>query len=197
MEFIYKFITIIFMRCFIAVDLDKDIVKQVKRIREEIGNLNVDVKFVELENLHFTLKFLGEVSEDEIDMIKKSVEECFKGVCSFNIEIRGVGYFGSQKHIRTLWLDVIKGKDEFVNLMNNLNKGLKIGEKNRTVHLTIGRVKSGRNTESLLSFINKHKDVNIGEMAVKDVKLKSSLLTMDGPIYSDLATFELGGVNSE
>ncbi|NIO21490.1 MAG: RNA 2',3'-cyclic phosphodiesterase [Candidatus Aenigmarchaeota archaeon] len=181
------------MRCFLAVDLNKDLAKQVKEIQNEIISMNLDIKLVEPENLHFTLKFLGEVEEDEVDVIKKSVERGLRGNYVFKINIQGLCYFGSPKHIKTLWLDVDEGKDDFVKLVKNMNDCLNIGEKNKSPHLTIGRVKSGRNRDLLLDFINKHKDVKIGEMAVKDVKLKSSVLTRNGPVYTDLAVFKLGG----
>lgn len=179
------------MRCFVAVDLDKDLVKHVKDIQMEINNLDVDVKFVEPENLHFTLKFLGEVSEGEIDAIKKSIQEGLKGLCVFKVGIQGLGYFGSSKYVRTLWLDVKGGEEKFMKLVKNVKECLTMGEENKSVHLTIGRVKSGKNRELLFNFINKSKNVKIGEMTVKDVKLKSSVLTGSGPVYSDLAVFKL------
>jgi len=181
------------MRCFIAVDLDRGLAGEIEKVQREIMNLGVGVKFVEPENLHFTLKFLGEVSEDEIGVIKNSIERGLGCANRFRIGISGMGYFGSQKHIRTLWMGVKEGKDEFVKLVDNVNRGLSIGEDGKNVHLTIGRVKSCKNEELLLNFINEHKDVNIGEMDVKDVKLKSSVLTSGGPLYSDLALFRLGG----
>ncbi|NIO22441.1 MAG: RNA 2',3'-cyclic phosphodiesterase [Candidatus Aenigmarchaeota archaeon] len=181
------------MRCFVAVDLEKDLVKHIKELQNEIRNLNVDVKFVETENLHFTLKFLGELNENEIDVIKTSIGNGLKGVGVFKIRMRGIGYFGGPNHIRTLWVDVNEGKDKFTELVKNVNECLRIGEKNKTVHLTIGRIKSGKNRELLLNFMDKSKDIKIGEMDVKHVKLKSSVLTRDGPVYSDLAIFELKG----
>jgi len=181
------------MRCFVAVDLDRDLAKQVEEIQREISNLDVDVKFVDSENLHFTLRFLGEVNEDEIGVIKRSVEEGLKEIGVFKIKIQGLGYFGSSKHVRTLWLDINEGKDKFVKLMKNVNERLKIGEKNTSPHLTIGRVKSGKHRELLLNFINRSENVKVGEMIVKDVKLKSSALTRSGPAYSDLSVFKLRG----
>ena len=181
------------MRCFVAVDLDRCLVRQVKEIQDNMSNLNVDVKFVESENLHFTLKFLDEVSEDEIGVIKRSIEEALKNIDAFKISIEGLCYFGGSTYVRTLWLGVNEGKDEFVKLAKNVNDCIGKHEENTSPHLTIGRVKSGRNRELLLNFINKHKDVKIGEMDVKNVKLKSSTLTGKGPLYSDLAVFGFGG----
>jgi len=68
-----------------------------------------------------------------------------------------------------------------------------IGKSSKKAHLTIGRVRSGKNRELLANFINKLKDVNVGEMYVKNVKLKKSVLMQKGPLYSDLVVFKLGG----
>jgi 2'-5' RNA ligase len=181
------------MRCFVAVDLDNDLARHVKEIQDRIVSLDVDMKLVEPGNLHFTLRFLGEVGESEIGMIKNSVENSLKGISAFKIGIGGLGYFGGQRYVRTLLLNVDEGKGEFVKLMKNVNNHLGGSEVNKPPHLTIGRVKSGRNRELIINFIKKSRDVNIGEMIVKDVKLKKSILTGSGPVYSDLAVFKLEG----
>ena len=180
------------MRCFIAVDLDEVLVNRVREIQEKIKRLDVDVKFVEAQNLHFTLKFLGEVSNEEIEIVKKDVERAVKGIDAFHVKIGGLGFFGTPGYVRTIWLGITEGVNNFVNLMKNVNECVKIGKRSDTAHLTIGRVKSGKNRELLMNFINTFRNVNIGEMYVKSVKLKESILTSRGPVYSDLALFRLG-----
>ncbi len=181
------------MRCFIAVDLEKDIAEKVKEIQHKIAKLNVDVKFVEPENLHITLNFLGEVNENELEEIKKPLVQCLKDFHVFKIRISGLGFFGSPNYIRTLWFGLCEGENEFVKLMKSVNECVNIGKSSKKAHLTIGRVRSGKNRELLANFINKLKDVNVGEMYVKNVKLKKSVLMKKGPIYSDLVVFKLGG----
>ncbi len=180
------------MRCFIAVDLDKSLVNKVKEIQERLERLDVDVKFVEPQNLHFTLKFLGEVSDEEIETVKENLGKALKGIRAFRVKIGGLGFFGSPRYVRVIWLGVSEGMNDFVKLMKNVNEHVKVGKKSDSVHLTIGRVRTGRNRELLLNFINTFRNVNIGEMYVKSVKLKKSTLTSKGPIYSDLAEFRLG-----
>jgi 2'-5' RNA ligase len=180
------------MRCFISIDIGKNLMVKVIEIQKKIINLDIDVKLVEPENLHFTVKFLGDVNEDELNGIKKSLKDCVKGEGKFKINISGIGYFGKTSYIRTLWLGLNEGESELVKFMKKVNDCVKIGEKNFNPHLTIGRVKSGRNREILLNFLNEFKNVNIGEMEVDKIKLKSSDLTKKGPVYSDLDVFELG-----
>lgn len=189
--YIYIF-TIPLMRCFISIDIDKKIVNKVVGIQKHLRDLNIDVKLVEPENLHFTVKFLGDVNENEVNGIRKSLEDCVRWEGEFKINISGVGYFGSTSHIRTLWLGLNKGEDKLVKLMKKVNDYVKLGKRSFSPHLTIGRIKSGRNRGILLEFLNESKNVNVGEMDVNVVKLKKSELTKRGPIYSDLAVFRLG-----
>ncbi len=152
------------------------------------------MKFVEPENLHFTLKFLGEVPEQDVKGVEEKISSVVKGVKQFRLSLERFGYFGKPGYIRSLWIDVGEGKDELVKLIENMNQNLDHIRREvhrANPHLTIGRVKSGRNRDILLREIESLKDVKLGEMPVKFVKLKQSTLTKKGPIYSDLKVFEL------
>lgn len=183
------------MRCFISIDLDEGIRKSVIKIQDVILNMGADVKLVMPENLHFTVKFLGDVNENEIEVVRKSLCDCLDKERYFKLNVAGIGYFGSTSHIRTLWLGVNQGRDNLVKLMKNVNEHVKLGDNKITPHLTLGRIKSARNREFLLKFIEGSKNVNIGEMDVKEVKLKSSQLTGKGPVYSDMCVFRLRDEN--
>ncbi len=183
------------MRLFVAIELDENLRGKVEDIENQIRTCDCDVKFVEPENLHFTLKFLGEVPEQGVKEIEERISALVKGVKQFRLSLEGFGYFGKPDYMRSLWIDVGKGKDELVKLIEGMNQNLnhirrEVHEANP--HLTIGRVKSGRNREALLETVNSLKDVKLGEMLVKFVKLKQSTLTKKGPIYTDLRSFELG-----
>lgn len=178
------------MRCFISVDVDRSLINRISEMQGMIKKLDVDVKFVEPENLHFTINFLGEVNEYEISKIRKSLD-FLKYEHEFKINVSGVGHFGGN-HVRTLWLGVKGGEDELRKLMKSVNDSVNFGEKISSPHLTIGRVKSSKNNEALLRFMTEFKNVNIGEMDVKTVKLKNSTITRKGPVYTDLSVFNLG-----
>ena len=182
------------MRVFAAIDLEKKLLDNVKGIQEPLRQTGADVKFVEPENLHFTVKFLGEVQENALEGIVKALENSVSGVKAFRISIEGLRYFGSESHIRTLFLDVKENRERFQGLLNSVDKALDYVRHERhgaRPHLTIGRVKSGRNREALMEKIRELSPVKFGEMDVKFMKLKQSLLTKKGPIYSDVKVFEL------
>ncbi len=183
------------MRLFIAIDLTDEMRKKIIEIKKKLTSGEFDVKFVEPENLHITLKFLGDVEEDKIGYIYSVLENVSKKFKGFNVEIKGLGYFGSSKFIRVIWLGIEKGCSEIVSISEQLEKELGFLRKNEfkthSPHITIGRVKSGRNKDKLLRCIEELKDVNLGEMNVNVIKLKESILTKKGPIYSDLKSFKL------
>ncbi|MEM2954874.1 MAG: RNA 2',3'-cyclic phosphodiesterase, partial [Candidatus Nanoarchaeia archaeon] len=155
-------------------------------LQNKIKKLNVDIKMVEPQNVHFTIKFLGEVSENEIEHVKKILREFIENEYAFSLEIGGIGYFGGSNFIRVIWLGVKKGEDELNKIIKFVNENVKIGKKENMPHLTIGRIKSGKNRDVLLKFIENNKNVKIGEFFVNEIKIKSSTLTSKGPIYEDI-----------
>jgi 2'-5' RNA ligase len=183
------------MRIFIAIDISEELREKIADIERKLHSNEFDVKFIEPKNLHITLKFLGDVKEEQINEICNVLEQVSKNFKKFKLFINGLGYFGSPKYIRVIWLGVENGESEIVSLIKILDEKLMHIRRNEfsrpSPHLTIGRVKTGRNREKLLQKINEFKDVKIGEMIVNEIKLKESVLTKKGPIYTDLKCFKL------
>lgn len=186
------------MRLFVAVDIEDNIRKGIGIVIERLREHGLDVKFVDPENIHITLKFLGEVPDNTVKEIENRISETVRGVSLFNMNIEGLGYFGNSNYIRTLWVDVKEGKNELVKLMVSLEKNLGyIREERRepNPHITIGRVKTQRDRDTLLRVVKEMGNVKIGKMSVKEIKLKKSELNREGPVYSDVKVFTLGGDN--
>ena len=184
------------MRLFVAVDLDRELTEKAAGIGERIRATGADVKLVEPENLHFTLKFLGEVPENQLPEIEGKIGKALEGAKSFRVSIGGFGYFGSPGYIRTLWVDVKEGQEQLLDLMKRVGSALDEVRSEKlkpAVHLTVGRVRSAKNKEQLLREMEALRDVKVGEMSVKEVKLKQSTLTKTGPVYRDVKVFTLPG----
>ncbi len=182
------------MRLFVAIDISDEIRKKLEGIQEDIAQTGTDIKFVEPENLHLTLKFLGEVDEDKVIEVVNMLFECLKGVKQFKIGMDGVGFFGNENYVRTIWIGLKEGREEMIRIMEILDKNLNYIRKEEhkpSAHLTIGRVKGPSNRELLLKKLEELKDIKIGETVVKEVKLVQSQLTKKGPIYSDFKVFPL------
>ena len=175
-------------RGFIAVDIipTDDIIK----FLNEINSLNADIKIVEPKNIHITLKFLGDTPEEEIEQIEEIIKNSVKGIDPFNIMLEGTGVFPNKGYIRVVWIG-LKGLQYLVDIAKNVDEkiaslGFKKEKRDFSAHLTIGRVKSSKNKDVLLKKIEEYTDFNFGIQEVKSIKLKKSVLTPKGPIYTTL-----------
>jgi 2'-5' RNA ligase len=183
-----------YMRLFVAVDLEEPVRQKIAELIGSFRRQDFDVKWVETGNLHITLKFLGEVGEEVVKDIAWRVEQALESVHTFRISIEGLGYFGSPNFIRVLWTGVKVGENKMNGLIMKMKGALDDVKKDSyppNAHVTIGRVRSGKKTDGLMKEIEKMKHVKFGEMDVKFIKLKQSILGKGGPYYSDLKVFEL------
>ena len=181
-------------RCFIAVDLeDEGIIERIRSFQEALAGTGNPMKLVEPENLHFTLKFLDEVPIVRIESIKKALSTIsFK---SFDVEVKGVGYFPGGGRVNVVWVGVGRGYDKLKSLYEEVegrlsNLGFARDPRSFTAHLTISRVKSVHDRARLLKLIEDWRDYRFGEYLVDKIKLKRSILTPRGPIYNDLYVLE-------
>jgi len=177
------------IRSFIAIDIDDPlIVQKIVNIQNSLSNLGVNIKFVEPQNIHLTLRFLGEISSYIIEEIKKILDEItFK---SFIMKIEGIGAFPSIARPRVIWLGVTKGSVEVSRIHDEIEGKLRKlrlrPEKEKfTPHITIGRIRGG-NYNRLRNRLWEMKDTVIGDFKVTCIRLKKSTLTSRGPIYTTL-----------
>jgi 2'-5' RNA ligase len=186
------------MRLFFAIDVPEDCKSLIMNIIDDLKKTDSDINFTIPDNLHITLKFLGEVHETEIVKIEKKSKEILNELVSFNLVLKGVGSFGNPPKI--IWVAIDSGKLEIMNLIHSINNNFDyIRKENRASvpHLTIGRVRRLNDIENLKRKINNVKDVKLCEFNVKDIKLKSSTLTPGGPIYEDEYSFNLMSETNE
>ena len=178
------------IRSFIAIECnDVNVVSSVSRVQRSLSSSKADIKFVEPENIHLTLKFLGDVQEDMIDDVIKVIEAISFDPFTFMIE--GVGVFPNMRRPQTIWAGITDGLTELSHVFNLVENGLsKLGfEKERrrfNPHLTLGRVRSGRNRDQLVDSLKAVSDEEFGKVNVDEITLKKSVLTPKGPIYTTL-----------
>jgi 2'-5' RNA ligase len=183
------------MRVFVAIDLTEEIRKKAVELINQLKGLDIDAKFTAPENLHITMKFLGEADEQSVKDIEAAISDTLKDFHPFNVSIQGIGYFGNPKHIKTLWIDTGgEGREELVKMAKALNASLdhiRHEDRDPKPHITLGRVKSGRHRDELLKKLEAMNHVKLGKMDMKLVTLKKSELSKEGPHYTDLNAFEL------
>jgi len=175
------------MRCFLAIELNKELREELIRIQNELEPF-IDAKFVEPENLHLTLKFFPNVDEKDLkDMIKSLKDMHFS---KFPVYLESIGFFPNESLIRIVWVGLrserIKELHDLIeSRLENFSK-----DNNFESHITLARVKKINNKEGFLKKIEKLK-INALSFEVNEFFLKKSTLTDKGPIYGDVEKFKL------
>jgi RNA 2',3'-cyclic 3'-phosphodiesterase len=178
------------IRSFVSIDLDDEkVLSQVESIMSSLSSLGGDVKPVERENIHLTLKFLGNVSTTKLEEIKSALAQVT--FPSFSLEIKGAGAFPNLKRMNVIWVGVGEGWSQVELIFEQTEKLLQqLGFSRETrpfsPHITVARVKSGRKRDEIAVFLGHLTDESFGTFAVESVRLKQSVLSSLGPKYSTL-----------
>ena len=173
------------MRVFIAVEISNaDILKKIQRFQE---NLQIDVKPTKINQIHFTLQFLGEIDEEKCEKVKDLLRTIT--FSQFNLSLKEVGGFPNLKNPRISGIGPDKeGAEKLIKITNEIEMKLtSLGfEKNKKFkpHLTIFRVKHKIDDISLQ--MKEYETIEFGTQIITKIKLKRSILSPKGPEYSDL-----------
>lgn len=186
------------IRAFIAVPIDQTIRAGAGYIQEVLKKTGGDVKWVNTENLHLTLRFLGNIPEVNLQEYYKAVQKSVSFSSSFRISFQGLGVFPGFSRPRVLWIGIKQGKKEISQLAHNINTLLgqaslvdRDKKEKFSPHLTLGRVCSRRGQEKLMKVLKENIDCFGGEMEVTEIHFIKSTLTSKGPIYNTLKKFKL------
>jgi 2'-5' RNA ligase len=187
------------LRTFIAVELESHVRDRAARLIERLRAAPARVKWVEAENLHFTLSFLGDVEAQEIPDVCEAASRAAAQSAAFEFEVRGLGAFPDARRPRTVWLGAGRGEAQMVALHDRLQEclrplGFRPDARRYRPHLTIGRVRDGNAAlAELASLLAEHREYEGGLMYVSEMAVMSSQLTRNGPLYERLHTAELAG----
>lgn len=173
------------MRAFVAIEITNQ--KVIDSIRKFQTDVKINAKPVELENLHFTLKFLGEISNDRVQKVNQALETI--KFSKFDIKLAGVGAFPKLKFPRVIWIGVEqKSIQLMIELAEKVEKALEplgfIFDKPFKPHLTVFRIK--KTIEDITEELKDKRTMNFGVQTVTEIKFKKSELTPRGPNYIDL-----------
>lgn len=182
------------VRAFLAIDIDDDLKPKINKVVREFKQTDANIKYVELNNFHLTLKFFGDIDTNGLELLEDTIEKVVSEFKPFKINIKGCGAFPNNDHIKVIWVGIDEDaiiKELHDKLDNELHRLGFDKDKKFSTHLTIGRMKSGKNKSKVKTIIEESGDIEIGEMEVNKISLKKSTLTPSGPIYEDLRVFEL------
>jgi 2'-5' RNA ligase len=171
------------MRVFVAVPIPEELKEKITELGKEIEQDGI--KLVAPQNMHMTMKFIGEVPDSKIGEIETVLRDVkFK---RFDCIVKSVGVFPNEDYIRVVWAGIeSSGLDELAkNVMDVLAN---YGKKEQfSGHATIARVKK---KVDLKGFLEKHKDDQFGKFSVSEFKLIQSVLEKEGPVYTTVSVFK-------
>jgi len=173
------------MRTFVAVEISKrEILKKIQTFQEKI---KIDAKATRVDQIHFTLQFLGEIDEEQCEQVKDVLNKI--DFSEFKICLKGVGGFPNLKNPRVVWVGMEKdGAEKLTVLANEIGTKLTIlgFEKERKFkpHLTIFRIR--KKIGNISAIMKDFEAEEFGTEIISKIKLKKSVLSPKGPEYSDL-----------
>ncbi len=187
------------MRCFIAIALPEEVKASLAGIQQHLKKSGADLRWVKTDNIHLTLKFLGDIKEAGVTGIIQGL----KGACShhrmFSIEISGIGTFPAKRSPRVLWAGII-AHGELVKLQSEIDEamaslGFEPDTRDFSPHLTLGRFRSSRGKSALLENISMLEHDRFGLFDVRSIYLIKSELKPAGAVYSTIAEIPLDRVS--
>ena len=180
-------------RCFLAFDLENnEILRKLVNVQKLIFKTGANLKIIKQQNLHLTLRFLGNITNDLIEKVSTKMQKI--DFNPFSIELKGIGVFPNLYSPRVIWVGITEGTKKMNKIFDQIEVQLrqlafKPDYKGFSPHLTLARVKYGKNNDQLTTFIKNHVEYNIGSINLNCIKLKKSELTPTGPIYATIKKF--------
>ncbi len=176
------------LRTFIAVELPERLVPEIEKI-ESVLNIP-GIKLVEPKQVHITLKFLGDIPEDNVETIASALSQV--NCKPFEARIKGVGVFPKLAYIKVIWLGA---EGNFETLHDEVERVLipfKFEKDHQfSPHATLARVKQLRDKAALFEKLKQLEDIDLGTINVDTITLKKSTLRPEGPIYETLREIKL------
>jgi len=187
------------IRSFIAIPLTGEVHRAAKKIARELQGEKDGMRWVPLDNLNLTLKFLGDVVDRDVPRVCRVIRTCCQSFEPFELVLEGTGGFPNDERPRSVWAGIVEGGQTLVELVSRLEEDLaKLGFKpeprDYRPNLTLGRVRSGSRVASddVVAKIKRFKQRKLGLLEVSEVLLYASYLDKEGPSYNVMDTIRLG-----
>ncbi len=183
-------------RLFVAVKIipSTELLAIYNKIQHKLTNDKI--RWVNPNNFHLTLKFLGDTYIDTIPIVISVIENTLSLKSSFDFDLKDLGIFGSRYNPRVIWVGIDRSdqlKDVGVSIIDSLDKaGFKNDRQNFVPHLTVARIKHISDKKRLNEIIEGYGDCYFQTVNINKVTLYESILTKEGPIYKEINNFMLG-----
>ncbi len=180
-------------RGFISVDIEPT--EEIKKYIGELERTGAPLKMVDPDKIHITVKFLGDTEEDQIKAISDTVRRVLKDHEPFDLNIKGAGAFPHLDYMKVVWVGVedCPGLHKIAHQVEEelVPLGFSRMDRSFSPHITVARVKGGKNKEQLASVIRDYRDLSFRTQRITKLKLKESILKKSGPKYNTLEEYFL------
>jgi 2'-5' RNA ligase len=181
-------------RAFIAADVEAT--QRLLDLKKSLGDLGAQLKLVDLENIHLTLKFLGDTDESLVENIVEIMRASVEGVEPFTMELRGTGVFPNPNYMKVLWVG-LENAEPLISMAKKIDNGVsKLGfrreKKGFHPHITVARVKGPRRKNQVQQILKEYQNEIFGTQRVDCIRLKKSVLSREGPTYSTVEEVRFG-----
>ncbi|HQP98826.1 MAG TPA: RNA 2',3'-cyclic phosphodiesterase [bacterium] len=186
------------MRCFIAILLSDSVRNQIAELQEDLRRSGLKLKWVAPENIHLTLQFLGEITEEQAGKVVAILEQAAAQTHAFELAAEGIGQFPPKGTPRVVWVGLNGETEPLMDLDHRIREALKreqipFDDKPFHPHLTIARVEQG--FRGPLRTSEKARQFHAGTIAADAVNLMKSDLRPSGPVYTSLGHWDFKSVN--
>ncbi len=180
------------VRAFIAVALPQEARRCVQQCQEVLRRAGVRLRWVRSENVHLTLRFIGEVPETSVSAVADAMDRAVHGHCPFRLQVSGYGVFPAPRRPKVVWLGVGGALDRLEALHGDIARELAqcgVVPELRAFqgHLTIGRVAGPLDWRWIQGAFEGAGPIASSPFAVREVLLLQSVLTPRGAVYTPLA----------
>jgi 2'-5' RNA ligase len=199
------------LRAFIAVEIGEEVAARAAQVVERLRGAG-DMKWVDARNLHLTVKFLGATRPEDLPWLSEALRGLAGRTAPFEVELAGVGAFPNIQRPQVVWLGAGTGREALERLAEATEAvcealGWAREEKPYRAHLTLGRARNPRregkghpqraggdvSLPNLIRALEAERDVAAGTTSIDRLLLKQSQLQRQGPVYTLLDSFSLGG----
>lgn len=182
-------------RVFLAIELPSGLLRNVAEIQNQLKIIiKGNVRWVNPSNIHMTVKFLGDVFNEDLEKISNTLRICMKNISPFSLEAGKIGIFPNIKRPRIIWLGIGGDMESLLRFQVTVDKelrkcGFKPEERHSTPHLTIARIKETKELIGLEKILEKRDNYNVGHFDVRGLTFFASNLTPQGAVYTKLEHF--------
>jgi 2'-5' RNA ligase len=183
------------LRTFIALELPPSVISLLEKVQEDLKSMRLRAKWVRPENIHLTLKFLGNINPGDIDKIGRAMKDAVDNFVAIDLVVRGVGVFPGIKRPRVIWVG-LGGQTQLLFAMQRMLEdnltALDFEKEKRPFkgHLTLGRFRQTVEPDTIRQIMQKYANLSSEEFTASRIILFKSDLKPTGAVYSQLQQAE-------